>query len=1213
MNARRDDSLLSAIEADPLASLRVEAVADLAFGSFSIEATHVDGRHLAILSTDALDLDLDDPLQRRFGDYELLELIGEGGMGVVYRARQVSLERDVAVKLLAAGPWASKNFIERFRLEAQNAARMQHPNIVAIYEVGSAEHLHFFSMRLIVGPSLAHQLKERTRFAPRRAAALVRTVAEAVDYAHRLGVLHLDLKPANILLDEDGVPHVADFGLARRLEQGLAPDSDEVSGTPSYMAPEQARGKSKLMSPATDIWGLGAILYELTTGRPPFLGNSPHATLQLVVEGKLQSPRDHVPQLPRDLEAIMLKCMAPEVDARYKTARALADDLAAFMDGRMVRARPLNAIQRTKRWAQREPKLATAALFAFAALLIGLTATTQQWRRAEDQRVRAEQNALVSRELSWQGRRESALRLLVDGKGFEALPLLTQNIEEEELAGAERMVERREVGMILNEGVTLIDRMIIPDAQPMTTSLSSDGSLLAIGLNDMTVRWYDTKTLTERGRVDLTELPNSSGEFMVPMYLQFIGNHKLQVSLLWYEYQPSPSTENMYLVDLDKSSVVVPPNDVKDFTHLTFNADGRYALVFDANASVELWQTDPWRKLSPAATQIEAGLPWLLGRNLDIGVVFTGSVKTLQRFDPYHPEKRTLLRVPTHGYTTSWTENNAGTQLAMGDSEGRINLVDLKTLTARELPAPSGAILTWLAYSEDDAWLVTARKDGSAFAFDIASGQTLHAGEMHQDFALHGASISHRDRTVFLEGEGDAALWRLPNPSLEGVEAARLIANPTRSEPASIYWAGASMQAGLLSTADMNGEVRIWRMPHDTTLPAESPGNWAANVYFDGEHVVDTAYNKIRVATVGGQSPTAWTELPQPVGFAQLSSDARTLVATAGSEMYVFDTATMKLRYRPIRMHATAQRFALSSDGAFAVLSFGHNEEDGFHEELRVYDLNDGGRRVGAVSVQGPLRQLELSPNGKRVLATGSANGSVDVFEMPSLDQTGSYPNKSSRPVLWASFTEDCQTLWMVTRDIDEASGNDSELVRWDLRAKTIVERRKVPGIYPIGVATIGDAPLLAARDRLLLNPGISDERSSPRLHGGDPTTTFAISHDRRLVAHAYGRFVQLYDTKTLEPVGPPLAANMRALDQIWSLAFSPDDSRLIANAASSHTWLVWLIGADERVAADIRQDTNCSLPLPAACACFVSPTRSSDKPCVSAIRADNSPMRVHR
>src|SRR5450432_3102496 len=352
--------------------------ADVAFGVLSTRATSPTSRHLAMASADSLLLNLDDPLQRRLGDYELIALIGEGGMGVVYRARQVSLDREVAVKVLATGPWASSHFIERFQREAQNAARMQHAHIVAIHEVGTAEELHFYSMRLVRGETLADVLRRDGKLPALRAAALLIPIADAIDYAHSLGVLHLDLKPANVLIDEHGVPHVADFGLARRLERELAVSIHEICGTPSYMAPEQAATGPQKISAATDIWGLGAILYELVTGQPPFVAVSPQATLKLVLEGTLRPARSYVPTLPRDLEAIVEKCMARDVSVRYATAGALAHDLAAFVGGRPVTARALNPLQRVEHWVRREPKLAIAVGLASVGLLLGIVAIMQQ-------------------------------------------------------------------------------------------------------------------------------------------------------------------------------------------------------------------------------------------------------------------------------------------------------------------------------------------------------------------------------------------------------------------------------------------------------------------------------------------------------------------------------------------------------------------------------------------------------------------------------------------------------------------------------------------------------------------------------------------------------------------------------------------------------------------------------------------------------------------
>ncbi|HEY6894047.1 MAG TPA: serine/threonine-protein kinase, partial [Rhodanobacteraceae bacterium] len=385
-------SRVSADIAEPLAWIDASgaALAALAFGGNAVTPGLTELHHLALLPADALELDLDDPAQRQFGDYELIELLGQGGMGVVYRARQASLEREVAIKLLAAGPWASREFIERFQREARNVARMQHPNIVAIYEIGEAEGLHFFSMRLVRGQSLAAALAESGPFEAQRAARLMRTIAEALAYAHSLGVLHLDLKPANVLLDEDGAPHVADFGLARRIDGALAIDNDEVSGTPAYMAPEQASARAQAITSATDVFGLGAILYELVTGKPPFRAESPRATLKLVAEGKIRRPRLLAPHVPADLEAIILRCLAKEPAERYASARALADDLGRFGEGRAVHARPLNVAQKIARWTRREPKLAIASMLIVAALVAGLGATTREWRRAEGNAARAE-------------------------------------------------------------------------------------------------------------------------------------------------------------------------------------------------------------------------------------------------------------------------------------------------------------------------------------------------------------------------------------------------------------------------------------------------------------------------------------------------------------------------------------------------------------------------------------------------------------------------------------------------------------------------------------------------------------------------------------------------------------------------------------------------------------------------------------------------------
>jgi serine/threonine protein kinase len=294
---------------------------------------------------------------RYFGDYELIEEIARGGMGVVYKARQVSLNRIVALKMILAGQLASQAAVDRFRTEARAAANLDHPNIVPIYEIGDHEGQHYFSMKFIDGPSLAHQAGRFTAD-PRAAAQLIVKVARAVHEAHQHGILHRDLKPSNILLDAHGEPFVVDFGLAKQLDgQGPQTRSGLIAGTPSYMAPEQARSE-KSLTVAADVYGLGAILYEMLTGRPPFRAESEMDTLLQVLERDPPRPRSFNPNIDRDLETICLKCLEKLPGERYPSALTVAEDLDSWLAGQSIQARPSGPLGRIWKWVKRNPALA---------------------------------------------------------------------------------------------------------------------------------------------------------------------------------------------------------------------------------------------------------------------------------------------------------------------------------------------------------------------------------------------------------------------------------------------------------------------------------------------------------------------------------------------------------------------------------------------------------------------------------------------------------------------------------------------------------------------------------------------------------------------------------------------------------------------------------------------------------------------------------------
>ncbi len=364
---------------NPLATQRWwlnPALAQVAFGANTCGNVQTKSSSASMLEHALLNAgmggpDLDDPAQREFGDYDLQEQIGQGGTGMVYRARQRELDREVAIKLLSAGHSAPEELVLDLRREARHAAQLQHPNIVVVYEMGEAMGLIYYAMQLVRGRSLSQRLDTDGELSADRAARLLRTVAEAVDYAHCMGMLHLDLKPGNILLDEHDTPLVADFGLALRVDQALV--NERICGTPSYMAPEQAQVGGVALTPATDVWGLGSILYELLTGTPPFEGSDVQATLRLLLEGQVRRPL-RSGSVPPDLEAICLHCLERDPQRRYPTARALADDLGRFLEKRPVSVRPVSAANRIIRWARREPRLAALSALLMASLLAAILA-----------------------------------------------------------------------------------------------------------------------------------------------------------------------------------------------------------------------------------------------------------------------------------------------------------------------------------------------------------------------------------------------------------------------------------------------------------------------------------------------------------------------------------------------------------------------------------------------------------------------------------------------------------------------------------------------------------------------------------------------------------------------------------------------------------------------------------------------------------------------
>ena len=376
---------------------------------------------------------------RYFGDYELLEEIARGGMGVVYKARQASLNRIVALKMILKGVLATPVDVARFRAEAESAAALDHPHIVPIHEIGEHEGQQYFAMRYVEGTTLARAPRQSAR----AEVARLLDVARAVHFAHQRGILHRDLKPSNVLIDPAGVAFVTDFGLAKRTgADSSLTETGQPVGTPRYMAPEQAAGR-KDVTVGVDVYSLGVILYERMTGRPPFLGDNMLEVLRQVREIDPPRPSSILTDLNRDLETICLKCLEKDAGRRYASAEALADDLDHWLKGEPIAARPVGRLERTWLWSRRNPALATGGALAVAGLVavavISSIAASQAQAQARAERSkrdvarRAEEDAIAARdEVEWVLARSFLGPLNVDpmGDGVDSdhMPVVTGHI-----------------------------------------------------------------------------------------------------------------------------------------------------------------------------------------------------------------------------------------------------------------------------------------------------------------------------------------------------------------------------------------------------------------------------------------------------------------------------------------------------------------------------------------------------------------------------------------------------------------------------------------------------------------------------------------------------------------------------------------------------------------------------------------------------------------
>jgi WD40 repeat protein len=653
-----------------------------------------------------------------FGDYELLEKVAEGGMGVVYRARQLSLNRIVAVKMIQPGRVGSPEMVLRFRAEAEAAASLHHPNIVAIHETGECEGQHYFSMDYIEGQNLAEAVREGP-LPSARAAQLVAKIAAAVDYAHQHGILHRDLKPSNVILDEAGEPRVTDFGLARRLGgDSTLTLTGQVFGSPRFMPPEQASGRRGAVGVHSDVYGLGAILYYLLTARPPFVGETMETTLAQVLEQEPVSPRLLNASVPRDLETICLKCLEKEPSRRYASAQAVADELGRFLEKKPILARPVGLAGKAGRWCRRKPALATALGAVVLVAAVGFVGILTQWRQAEQQRRNAESSELFARENAYAADMNLAQRALEANDVRLAVSLLNKH---RPASSAPSTLNPQPSTDLRHWEWRYLWQLCQPDESVRLQSnsgsigapaISQDGRVMAVQTGGDKVVLWDLTTKRQ-----MTEL-SSSGSIGI-LALSAAGDW-LAVSTRNARGEPT-----VEVWDLQAGKIRSTLNLRSPVRSLAFSPNETLLASFDNKGTV-------------------AVVDWAANR----------AVTNL------------LVRLPRHGGAGVVVFSPDGSRLAIGEDYGMIRILNLGTnapVTMTHL-TQGGDGVTALAFSPNGGLLAAAFgfTTGTIRPYDASSGeprgQTNHTGSVSAlAFTGDGRRLASvgADRTI--------RVWRVAN------------------------------------------------------------------------------------------------------------------------------------------------------------------------------------------------------------------------------------------------------------------------------------------------------------------------------------------------------------------------------------------------------------------------------------------------------------------
>jgi len=1013
--------------------------------------------------------------------YEILCEIGRGGMGVVYKARQEGLNRIVALKMILAGAHASPTEHERFQREAEAAASLQHPHIVQIFEIGETTGHPYLVLELVDGGSLAQHLVGRP-WPAADAARLVEILARAIHFAHEQGIVHRDLKPGNILIrpgspgkthsgplklpHSDYVPKITDFGLAKRMDEAQNGDGTRtgaVLGTPSYIAPEQASGKGRNVGPTADVYALGAILYELLTGRPPFRGETPLDTVLQVLHDEPAAPRQLQSKVPRDLETICLKCLNKPPTRRYPTALALAEDLRLFVNGEPIQARPLGSVGRTVKWAKRHPALAVLGVVTSLALIAILAVFAMAYSRVQDavhekdaearaareardvarrladetdlaRRDAIRQADLLSAEAERTRRTAYALQLAQVAALVERDPLRASQILDDEARCPQTMRDftwhhlrrlcQREERVYTGQNETILTCLAAAPGSSIAATGGTDGSLnlwdprtgitLAV-LQGMKQRVAGVAIRPDGRAIAAVGADGSLQIWPIPTSAYLLARGDAWIGLLALRaFQPARENPSLTLDAIHPGGA----------TAVAFAPDGRTVATAGLDGIVRIWDLGIWRTDEPDLALVGGAASWAWAAQQALTNPTAKPLWELRTLDVQSP-------------VTSLAFSPDGRFLGAGTNDGEVHVWDASgAALIRELPAQAAVPVMALAFTPDGRRLATTNNADTPqiLIWDTDNWDRAPRRLTGHTRPVHALAIGPEGLTLASAGyDATVRLWDLETSRERGI-----LQGHTRNVRAAVF----SPDRRSLLTASQDGTARVWQVSvkASDSLEIETDGErlTSAAVSANGETLVSGGpAHTVRIWTLDTDPrgrrlpeslqvrgvlpavPVLQYMLPSPVTCVAASPDGRVVLAGCAEGVYVWRLPQLGL---PGRIGTVSQRLTItvkephlvraprpvyglqaSSDGTtLAVLT---------EEGVRLWDL-----RLMEPLTTKPLvessevRDVAFGPGGRRLaLGVGPSLRIMDTVTGRTLNEV---PEAHAAAVIEAvAFAPDGETL----------------------------------------------------------------------------------------------------------------------------------------------------------------------------------------------------------